>query len=65
MRGELIILLGWVLSALLLFLLIYSAIRLALKHDRRSRMREAAQQARMDRLNEQRAARPWMDRDGG
>lgn len=57
--------LSWVLSALMLFLLTYSAIRWALKHDRRSRMGEAAQQAHMDRLNEQRAAKPWMGRDGG
>ena len=52
MIGELVMLLGWVLSALMLFLLIYSAIRLALKHDRRSRIREAAQQTHMDRLPE-------------
>jgi hypothetical protein len=40
MEVGLSIVLGWVLSALMLFLLVYSAIRLALKHDRRSRLRE-------------------------
>ncbi|MGP3919419.1 hypothetical protein [Nonomuraea sp. 10N515B] len=64
MEVGLSIVLAWALSALMLFLLIYSAIRLALKHDRRSRLREATQQTRMDRMTEQRTARPWMEQDG-
>lgn len=58
MEVGLSIVLAWALSALMLFLLIYSAIRLALKHDRRSRLRETAQQTRMDQLTEQRTAKP-------
>ncbi|MEV4079924.1 hypothetical protein ACGFJC_44645 [Nonomuraea fuscirosea] len=58
------ILLGWALAALTLFLLVYSAIRLGLKHDRRSRLREAAHQTHMDRLTEQRSAKPWTEQDG-
>jgi hypothetical protein len=58
------ILLGWALAALALFLLVYSAIRLALKHGRRSRLRGTAHQTRMDRLTEQRSAKPWTEQDG-
>ncbi|MEU4327473.1 hypothetical protein [Nonomuraea dietziae] len=61
---------GWLFSMVVLFLAIYGAIRLALKHDRQSRIpsprevedrqlreRVAAERARHKREAEQRAAR--------